>query len=109
PLERELVEALCELAADADRRRVLEEAPHTGNLRQLAAEFLNDVVDSLLPGAAVAQANHHDARVGAGGLAAARADAGHETLDLGVLRDDVAQGLLILDHLRERCALLGLG
>jgi len=78
-------------------------------LGQLRAQLLNDLVHGLLAGRLVAQLHEERADVGARRLPAAGADAGHERLDLGILCNDLRQGLLVLRHLGKGSALRGLG
>ena len=99
PLQRELVKALGQKAADADKGRVLQVHVDAGNRGELAAKLLDDLVHVRALGARL-EAHEHAAIVAADG-GTARADGGHVAGDVGVLVDDAHQGQLVLAHSLE--------
>ena len=109
-LHGELVQALGDLAADADGGRILQVDLHAGEGAQFGAQFLDDLVDS--QGALIARLEMHHklAVIGPAHVGGHRAaDRGGERFHIRVLRHGIGDLLLVSHHLVIRSAFTGFG
>ncbi len=93
--------------ADADRRHVLRERLQADGLGELGTQLAHDLVGGLA--LAVGFERDRDAAAVHRRVEVARADEGHDRLDVGVLAHDVGDLALQLDHALEGHVLRSLG